>query len=281
MHHAGQDRASLARRTRTPSLRNTGWLAATLLLLAFGGCVPTKPTQRDAMEDIFQLLDAQGYAANIGLSGIYAPGNVIQTSEATADGVHHLPTPIVFLWGSDCFPGQTPRTSPFVLPDSSGRRAGSLSIGAEFVQRLLPALSLDRAAVADYRLTLGDTAVHTFARADLSHQFSQKCVHGLTQAMEDGDRIDWFAVIVEAVVADSLALEMSWREGTSLGVRTAQKGAAEAQLGRILRAAAGAHSPVDASVSVVADGEQASVLRAEGPVIVGYRMRPLQPVYEK
>ena len=92
--------------------------------------------------------------------------------------------------------------------------------------------------------------------------------------------MEWFAVIIEAVVADSLTLEMAWREGTSVGARTAEKKAAETQLLSILRTAAGTRPPVDASLKVLADNAKASVLQVDGPVVVGYRTRPLQPVYE-
>ena len=232
------------------------------------------------MGDIFQLLEDQGFVANVGLSGVYAPGNVIQTTEAGPKGGRPLPSPIVFLWGSDCFPGQTPRASNFVLPDSGERRTGSFSIGAQILTRLLPSLALDRAAVADYSLTLGNTEVQTFARADLSHQFSDKCVQSLVRAMDDGDAIDWFSVIVEAVVADSLSLEIRWRQGTSAGARTAQRDAAQSQLGSILQAATMGPLPVRVGVSLTADTDKASVLRSDTPVIVGYRARPMQPVYE-
>lgn len=256
-------------------------IAALMLALTLGGCVPTKFTQQEAMQDIFQLLGDQGFTANVGLSGTYAPGNVIQTKEPARDGARSLPTPVVFLWGSDCFPGQTPRTSAFILPDSSERRAGSLSLGVKILALFLPSLNLDRSAVADYTLTLGDTEVQTFAKGDLSHQFSVECVQALAQAMEDGDKIDWFSVIIEAVVADSLSLEMFWREGTSFGARASQKGAATSQLGRILRGAAAPSLPVSASLGVASENDKTTVLRADVPVIIGYRMRPLQPVYKE
>ncbi len=260
--------------------RKGWWKLATLaVVLVLGGWVALQPTRQEPMGDIFRLLEAQGFVANTGLSGTFAPGNVIQTREPGPNGGRPLPSPIVFLWGSDCFPGQVPRTSNFVLPDSTERRTGSLSISAEVLEQFLPSLALDRAVAADYTLTLGKTLVHTFAKADLSRRFSEKCVQALAQAMEDGDRIEWFSVILEAVVADSLALVISWREGASVAARTAQREAAESQLGGILSAAAVEQDPFDATVDVVSDTDKSSVLRSDAPVIVGYRARPMQPVH--
>ncbi len=259
-------------------------LVMTVLVLGatIASCgVPTKPTQEDAMQDVIQLLEGQGFTPNIGLSGTYGPGNVIQTTESGAEGARPLPSPVVFLWASDCFPGQAPRTSAFVLPDSYERRAGSVSMGVKILALLLPSLNVDRSAVSDYTMTLGDTEVQTFAKGDLSHQFSEKCVQALVQAMEDGDQIDWFSVIVEAVVADSLTLRILWRENTSVGARASQKSSIKDQLGRILRGAASSALPVSASVGVESESDKITVLQSNVPVIVGYRIRPLQPVYDK
>ncbi len=86
----------------------------------FFGCAAPMPDQ-GGLGDIFEILERQGYQANVGLAGIYEPGNILQTTQAGLDGKPAaLASPLVFAWGSDCFPGRTPHIAPFVLPDSQG-----------------------------------------------------------------------------------------------------------------------------------------------------------------
>ena len=252
-----------------------------LTVFTLMGCVQS-PTKQEVMKDLFGLLADQGYEANKGLSGIYAPGNIIQTHEMGAEGsARPLASPIVFRWSKDCFPGQVPRRSPFAIPTGSGYSENAFRLGAGLLGRLLPSLSFDRRAVAEYQLQIGNTEVVTFAKADLSHQFAEDCVRALSQALEDGDKIEWYSVIVEGVVADSLNLEMNWQTGSSLEARTAQLGESRQQLGTIAKLGSGGLTPIEAGVSLAANNTKKSVIKVEGNVIIGYRARPLQPVYEK
>lgn len=247
-----------------------------MLVLVFSGCT-SAPSRPEGVADFLKALEDQGYRLNSGLAGIYEPGNVIQVTEQSANGKERaLPSPVVFLWGPDCFPDQAARVSPFVIADSSGRQSSSFSLGAGLIGKLLPSLNIDRKSVADYHMTLGNTTVHTIAKGDLSRNFSSSCVRKLSQAIEDGDRAEWFAVIVEAVKADSLDLEMTWAKGLSAGARVALLDSIQGQLGAV----AGAAGP-KAAVGMVSDNANSSVIRAQGPLILGYRARPLQPVYAK
>lgn len=252
--------------------------AAAVILL---GCAAPMPGQ-GGLGDIFEILGQQGYQANVGLSGIYEPGNVIQTTQEGSDGrPAALASPIIFAWGSDCFPDRTPRAAPFVLPDSQGTQANSISIGAGILSLLIPSLTFSHQALTDYRLDLENTQVYTFAKGDLSRQFSEKCVRALAQAIEDGDKIEWYSIIIEAVIADALTLEMDWRSGASVEGRSAQRDQIMQQLGAILGGYSESFRKTGSGLELTLDNEKKSVIRTDSPVIVGYRIRPLQPVYEK
>ena len=248
------------------------------LVVAYGVYVQFFVKQDQGLSDIFRILKEHGYAANVGLSGIYRPGNVIQTMESgPGEQERQIVSPLLFLWGSDCFPDLKPRDSQFVLPESAGTSSASLSLDASMLAKLVPMLKVESAAVADYSLKLDNTRVQTLARADVSGKFSDKCVQALRQALDDGDKIGWFSVIVEAVVADSLAFEMHWKTDSSVEARAALKQELQETLA-VVAGKGGQSGGVD--VDLTADDEKRTVIAAKGLVVVGYRARPLQPRFQ-
>lgn len=252
----------------------------TVAIIVIGCAAPM--SDQGGLSDIFDILQQQGYEANVGLSGIYEPGNVLQTAQAGTDGkADTLASPIVFAWGSDCFPDQSPRVAPFVLPDSQGAQANSISIGATMLSLFIPSLNFNRQSLANYQLDLENTRVHTFAKGDLSHQFSEKCVQALARAIEDGDKIEWFAIILEAVISDGMTLELNWQSGTAAEARAAQRNQAMQQLGSILSGYSEKLKGSGSGLAVTQDNAKKSVIKTNNPVIIGYRIRPLQPVYKK
>ena len=254
-----------------------GLLAALATYVAYVQLVVVE-RKDEGMRDVFLLLQEQGYVANVGLSGIFQPGSVIQTAEAGSDGhVQRLPTPLLFLWGSDCFPEMQPVESTFVLPQSAGSSSASLSLGAEMLSRLVPALQLDSEAVADYSLKLDNTRVLTIAKADLSRNFSEKCVRDLEHALDDGDGMEWFQVINEAVVADSLTLEVHWRMDSSAEARAALKRDARRELSGVV-SSSDEEDPLSGRVRLGFDDEKRTLMAARCLVVIGYRSRALQPV---
>jgi hypothetical protein len=260
-------------------MRFTG-IMITVAVMLFGCAGPM--SDRSGLNDIFELLEQQGYTANVGLSGIYEPGNLIQTTQEGPGGKPvALGSPIIFSWGSDCFSDRTPRIAPFVLSDSQGSEANSISLGASIVNLFMPSLKLSHQSLADYRLDLENPQVYTFAKGDLSRQFSEKCVQSLANALEDGDKIEWFSIIIEAVTVDALTLEMNWRSGSSAEGRIALQDQIIQQLGSILKGYSKDFLQAEAGLQLITDNEKNSVIKTDGPVIIGYRGRPLLPVYEK
>ena len=218
------------------------------------------------------MLEEQGYTVNRGLSGVFQVGNVIQVAEAgSAQNPRQLATPLVFLWGSECFPGRSHAETTFVLPESESVSTGSLSLQGTALSKVVPSLSLDDAVVASHKLHFENVRLQLFAKGDLSLEFSPECVDRLSRALEGGDAIGWFRVVLEAVVADSILFETLWKTESTSDVRAEMREKMSGEL-----AALG--SSGGASVKVRADDERKMVLAAEGLVVIAYRSRELDPV---
>jgi hypothetical protein len=237
--------------------------------VASAACVPRPPPANEVLRKLAQ----EGYTPNAGLSRLFEPGNVIQTTELGPEGKPRaLSPPLVVAWASDCFPQQEPRESPFAVAAESASSSRGLSLQGPDVLNFVPGLSLDAGGVSGYQLTLQNPRVRAFAKADLSEKLSPKCVHGLSGTIHAGDRPEWFAVVVEAVVVDSLRLQIHWASGVELGVRERLTSSAA----QALNAVAGAGSARGAAARIAATDETTSALELQGAAIVAYRARPLQ-----
>ncbi len=168
------------------------------------------------------------------------------------------------------------------MPSTTGTSNASLSLLARFLS-----IGLDSTAVARYRLEPGETQILSFTKADLSRHFSPRCVEVLDQVQEDGDRLEWYGIVVEAVVADGLHLEMEWTHDASAETRVSfQKEAKKAlsprgdQGGKTPspRGDQGGKTPSGGQVDVgaTAGEENRTVIDAPGRVVLGYRVRPLE-----
>lgn len=234
--------------------------------------------QHKGMDDFFSSIDQRGYAPNIGFSGIFRPGNVIQVSEEGPDAKERpLVTPIVVAWADKCFPNLTPRTLEFTLPQFRGKSSADLALTGKMISRILPSLDVDNKAVSNYSLTLENVRIQTYAKTDLSSEFSAPCVATLRTAINGGDKVEWFRVVLEAIVADALTLQMDWNDNASMETR--EKVAENA--GEVLNKSAvngTGGNAAELKVAVKTNDTKRTFVSARGFVIVGYRARPLQPV---
>jgi hypothetical protein len=231
------------------------------------------------INDFFALLEQYGYTPNVGFSGVFRPGNIIQVSEQGSDGKsRNLSRPLVVAWAEECFPGRLPRNLEFTIPEVRGHSSAGLILDSNIMNRLMPSLNMQDNIVADYSLTLENTRVQTFAKSDLSTEFSEPCVAALRTAIKAGDKVEWFRVIMEAVVADALTLQLDWKDNTSVEARenaTRNAGKVLAQAGG---AAAGSGHASELKVGVTKNDENQTVISAKGLVVIGYRARSLEPV---
>lgn len=234
--------------------------------------------QRKGVQDFFVLLDQRGYTPNVGFSGVFRPGNVIQIAEDGPDAKERaLLTPIVVAWADNCFPNRTPRTLEFTLPEFQGESSADLTLTGNMLPRILPFLDFDNEAVANYSLTLENVRIETFAKADLSSEFSAPCVANLRTAISGGDRIEWFRVVLEAIVADALTIQMDWKSNASMEVREKIATKVEKALTQSVGSGRG-NADSEIKVAVKSDDTKKMIVSARGFVIVGYRARPLQAV---
>ena len=180
--------------------------------------------------------------------------------------MRQLGRPVLFLRRESCFPGLSPGEVPFGLPATSGRR--SLALDGSKLGRVLPQLRLGGREVHAYSLVVENARVATFAKGELSEQFAPSCVERFARALAGGDLAAWFGTVVEAVIADGLTLSVDWQEGMTGEARAAFR-----------QRTAGA-LPTRGAISTELDTSEKTVLKAAGPLVLGYRYRPMEPVPE-
>ena len=234
------------------------------------------PKQTEA--DVFALLQAKEYTPNPGFSGLYRPGNIIQVAEQGTSGEdHQLVVPVVFAWGSDCFPDQVPKTQEFTLSQGTGSLGGSLSVNRESTARLLPSLNLHSEMVADYSVKLENPHLLVFAKGDLSGDFSRPCVAKLKAAIRSGDKVEWFKVVLAAVVADAVTLEIRWKDNSSVDARNRVTENAKDAIGSKPSFDASASANSGMNIALTNSSEKDTTMAAKGLVIIGYQARSIQP----
>jgi hypothetical protein len=215
--------------------------------------------------DLDSVLLSQGFVPNPGFAATFRPGDVIQITETDGTGgARKLARPVLFLRREICFPGRSPGEVPFGLSTASGKRALTLDAGR--LGRLLPELQLRGGGTRSYSLAVDNLRVATFSRGELSERFAAPCVEAFGAALESGDRQAWFGTVTEAVVADALTLTIEWRAGTSGEARAALRQQVDgAWRGR-------------GAVTAALDSTEKTVLRMTGPLVLGYRLRPMEAV---
>jgi len=234
------------------------------------------PKQTEA--DVFALLQAKGYTPNPGFSGLFRPGNIIQVAEQGTGGQdHQLAVPVIFAWGSDCFPNQVPKTQEFTLAQGTGSLAGSLNVNKRSAERLLPALNLHSEAIADYSAKLENTHLLVFAKGDLSGDFSKSCVAKLKAAIRSGDKVEWFKVVLAAVVADAVNLKIRWKDNSSIDARNQATENVKDAIGSKPNSDANASANSGMKIGITNSSEKDTTISTKGLVIIGYQARSIQP----
>jgi hypothetical protein len=248
------------RRTKAPSRR---WLvlagiAALAVILAL---IVFRPSPA---EDLDELMRGQGFVPNPGFAATFRPGDVIQVKEGDGQGgERRLTRPVLVLRREECFPGLEPAETAFAIPGRTGRRRGSLNLSGKGLSRFLPALGGEGAKA--YELVIGNPRVATFAKADLSERFSPSCVSWFERELAAGDQPGWFETVIEAIVADELALTIEWETEAGAEARARLAGSARKGL-------------PGGKVETALDTSEKQVLRSTGPAVLGYRTRPMEPV---
>jgi hypothetical protein len=215
----------------------------------------------EPLEDLEAALREKGYEPSVGLAGP-PPGTVLQMFRRGTDGrLQPLHPPQVVLWADQCFPGKTPRSSPFPLPDRlGGRRSGLQSTGA---LKVLPELSLS--AAKSWEVALTNPRLETFAKLDLSQSFSDECLDRLEAAFDSGEEPAEYGTVLEAVVVDGLSLLVEWQAGAVGEGKAAVERAARSKGKKI-------------QVQVGGEDKARTRLDIQGPLVLAYRTAAMEPV---
>jgi hypothetical protein len=144
---------------------------------------------------------------------------------------------------------------------------------------MFPDFSIDSDAVVDYSLTMDNVQVRSFAKGDLSTALSYKCVQDLKTALESGDKIEWFKVILASVTADSLFMEIVWRAEAAAEVRKDIVSKAEKELANTTQSKTGIKVFPEVFMNVGNEDYKKTTLSSDGIVVLGYMTRSLQPKY--
>lgn len=255
-------------------------LGVVVLFLIVYGVFFFRISSQKPLTNFFSILETQGYKPNIGFSGNYAPGNIIQEMEKGDDGKEGpISPPLVVLWKENCFPAQVVRKTLYMLPESSAENNAQLNLGAEVIGRMMPVLQLDSAAASNYNMKFENAQVFSFAKLDLSQNFSEKCVRALTNDLRLGNKPEWYAVILEAIVVDAISFEINWSDNSTAAVRDKVKNNTEKTLTTLVKQKSVGGQPAQGAVSLGVDNKKTTVIKAAGEVIVGYRARQLEPIF--
>lgn len=239
-------------------------LTVLLALTAHAG----KAEDTGGTKQLHDWLQSQDFEPNPGLSAQFLPGSVIQT-HASKNGRNkskELDAPLLFLRSEACFPGSTPESSEFVVPQGSGSFSGDVSTSVKG-PKILPSLSVDVSRDMTWTLSVDNPRRVAFAKADLSQNFSQECLEKLTAAVNAGEQLGWFGTVTEAIMAD--AMVMTFTQATAMS--------AEAKLA--FGQALGGALP-SAKIATASESETSLTLRAEGEILIGYRFRRMAAVEE-
>lgn len=233
----------------------------------------------DPLNTVFDLLQERGYDPNVGLSGNFTPGTIIQRQEDRPEGQNsNIPIPIIFKSGNKCFPNIKYKKTAFSLPESSGNASGALGITWQELDQFLPKLTLKNSMISNYSLKLENLHLLTYAKGDISRNFSDECVKALDDAQEGGEKLEWFSTIIESVVADGLTMEVSWNSNTSAEAHNSVPKTTENLLADI-RGFIGNNKEND-GIKIETANKNKTVIEIKNTIIIGYRSRPIYVVQE-
>lgn len=184
-----------------------------------------------ATPTLFENLKETGYIMSPNFSAAYEPGTLIQTTRLDENGKEsRFKTPVVIMMAGECFPGKRPQQKELALPMSHGQRAVSLDVGASTLSSVVPSMNFNASVVKNHSLTFDNPQVIYYPISEIFGQLSPKCVHVLNAMQQAGNKIEWFEIIYEAVVANSLSYKIEWGAGVGVETRLALAQKAQQQV---------------------------------------------------
>jgi hypothetical protein len=184
-----------------------------LILLVFSLSACAAPT-------MFENLKEAGYIMSPNFSAAYEPGTLIQTARMDESGKESkYITPVVIMKAGECFPGKRPEQKSLALAMTHSKKIASLDVGANALSSAVPSLNFNTSVVKNHSLTFDNPQVIYYPISEIFGQLSSKCVHILNAMQKAGNKIKWFEIIYEAVVANSLSYKIEWGAGVGIDTR--------------------------------------------------------------
>jgi len=237
--------------------------------------VATRERGEGQISDLFELLTDRGYVPNGSLSGALVPGTILQTHEAGTGGADRaIDPPVTMFWGDRCYPDAKARDGSFALPDRSGDSRSSISLGADGVRKMFPALALEHSAAVDFGIRISGPRLRVLAKGDISGRMAPDCVKGLREELAANAKAEWFSVVLETVTAAQLSFHVTW----STNATARERLEAQAEVASILARATKSADGGIASATLVQQGRDETALEI-ADVTLGYRMRHLEPIW--
>lgn len=252
------------------------FLCAAMVLLA--GCqliVPNGKTVTDPeYTDIFMVgLKKQGFEPNIGFTPKYTPGTIIQVISRDQNGKPFKEImPRVFFSSEECYPNVKTKIIDAVLPGVRATQNGGFQLNSKLMDIFLPNLNLNNSEVENYSMKINKPKILLMSKGSMMGQMSRKCSKALTQALKDGDKIEYYRIIDEVMAAEGFSFQLAWAatSGFEIGYRKNIQQQLQDQFSMISN-----DKSTSASLSSTNESERFSELKTDNQVFFAYKSRAI------
>lgn len=168
------------------------------------------------LADYKNTLAEVGFNENIGFRANLSPGSLIQVAGATNTAQHEQYTlPRLFMPGADCYPDLQVTETGFYPAAGKQENAHGFFFNNVMLGYFLPQLHFLKDEGLSYTLNITKTKSLSFARGKMMGHMSDNCVQALTLALNDGDKLEWFRLVMDVLVVDEIRLELHWLQQTA------------------------------------------------------------------
>jgi hypothetical protein len=217
----------------------------------------------DPLKKIFLDVQAIGLTPNYLLSGNLLPGTIIQVKDGLGENGKDrcLKSPIIVFKHTECYEGEIDITS---VPHTNihGSENEAIHLSAKVAPFYLPKINSKAVAIKEFILHMGQTKLWSFPKGKTIAGMRQHCGQVFDIAQRSGDKIEWYQVIQDAIVADHISVEIIWKHEPTAEMLASLTKSGDSKLDFSL----GSHS------------KSKTVLQCDQPVVIGYRGRPIEKI---
>ena len=213
------------RKNRKPKLskRSLIFLIAVIIALGiylFRTFIQIKPM--DPMMKLFSLVENNGFTPNYILSSNLLPGAIVQIKdELGTDGKERsLKNPILVFEASECFNTDSPVISPIPQIELSGSEGARINLSTTAALSYLPQFGAQATAIKEFIIHLGSTKLWSYPKGVFMSGISSNCARILDDARKMGDKTEWYKVVQDVIVSDSIEVEIVWKHEPDVSILT-------------------------------------------------------------